>query len=186
MANGGYIKLSRAFDDWRWHGNGSATVLWIDILLHSNWQDGWGAGGRYRVKRGEMLTSLEKLAISANMSRNTVKKYLTLFAEEKQIQIRSLGHDGFIIRVVNYEKYQGEEPAGDMFKSEHFSEHQRDQQSDHRAERIADHGYPYNKRIKENKNKRIKEPEDDHVLTAEELKKLNEEIENSEWETLKE
>lgn len=165
----GFIKINRSLDDWE-HGDSLAMIgFWVRLLLLASWED------KPRVKRGEIITTIPILAGICGCSEKTVRRYLEKLKASGEIKT-STDHRKTKIRIVNWEKYQ----SGNFDRTA-------DRTADRAADRTGDHSRLNNlyKRNKENKNKRIKEPEDDHVLTAEELKKLNEEIENSEWETLK-
>lgn len=105
MSEKGYITIQRKITEWRWWGNPNAMSLWLYILVKANWQDRWWDRGKEMVKRGEFITSQVKIAEDLNMNRRTVTKYLKLFAEEGQIELK-VDNRKTLIKVINYAKYQ--------------------------------------------------------------------------------
>jgi hypothetical protein len=105
MSNNGFITIQRKITDWRWWGNETAMALWLYILVNANWKDGWWDRGQEVVKRGEFITSQLKIADELHLNRRTVTKYLKLFAEEGQIELK-VDNRKTLIKVINYAKYQ--------------------------------------------------------------------------------
>lgn len=62
----GYIRLFRAIEDWEWYDNPFVTKIFIHCLIKANekqkqWRD-------LTLKRGQFVTSYEKLAASNGMT----------------------------------------------------------------------------------------------------------------------
>ena len=190
MAEGGYIKLFRqSIKSDIWTKPPLYWKIWNFILLRANYQDGETAG------RGEFITDIEELRdagtyfVGFRKVRPTARQirrildYLSGKSERsangntngRMIDLMKV-KNGMLIKVLKYDVFQSSE--------QHEGNNERSHERTTNGSRTVN-PLSINKRNKEIKNKRIEEPEDDHVLTAEELKKLNEEIENSEWENLK-
>ena len=105
MSEKGFITIQRKITEWRWWGNETAMALWLYILVNANWKDGWWDRGQEVVKRGEFITSQLKIADELHLNRRTVTKYLKLFAEEGQIELK-VDNRKTLIKVINYAKYQ--------------------------------------------------------------------------------
>lgn len=176
MADGGYVKLFRQINEWRYWDRPVYTQVWMHLLVRVDWKPGWKFGEP--VGPGETIITLRSFAEECGISKDTLSRVLHDLEAEKQIEL-SLRQGKTFIKVLNYAVFQGSEGSPrDKYQTQNRTPIRTETRTENRTPSIY-------RRNKEIKNKRIEEPEDDHVLTAEELKKLNEEIENSEWETLK-
>lgn len=133
--NGGYIRLYRSLNSWRYYGNTTAMALWIHILLEANWQEKWWRG--IAVERGCLVTSVAKLADDLSLSPSTVRRWLKAFEDDQQIKIKTTNKYTQIF-VINYSKFQDQSSEG----GEQISEQTVEQTS----EQIA-----HNRRNKRNK-----------------------------------
>lgn len=175
MADSGYVKLFRQINEWRYWDRAVYTQVWMHLLVRVEWKPGWKFGEP--VGPGETIITLRSFAEECGISKDTLSRVLHDLEAEKQIEI-SLRQGRTFIKVLNYAVFQGSEGSPrDKDQTQSRTPIRTETRTENRTPSIY-------RRNKEIKNKRREEPEDDHVLTAEELKKLNEEIENSEWETL--
>jgi biotin operon repressor len=99
----GFIKIYRNLLDWEWWGDHNTTRLFLYCLLAANWKDKSWQG--HRIKRGQFVTSLPKLAKKTGLSREQVRtalKHLILtgnLTDKTYSKFR-------IITVKNYDAYQ--------------------------------------------------------------------------------
>lgn len=158
MDNRGFIKFYRDIQDhWIWQDS-NKLKWWIDILLSANHKDNKFLLGNelFEVKRGSFHTSELKLSERWNVSRNTVRNFLSLLENDEMIeQIKS--KKGTTLKVSNYNDYQG------VFDSEKTTKGQQtEQQKDHTlnnkrtikgqyTEQIKDHTLNTNKNEKNDK-----------------------------------
>jgi hypothetical protein len=107
----GWIRLHRAIlDSELWSLNQAYLRLALAIFLDANWQDGEWRG--VSVRRGELITSIRKLADVARISPKQVRSGLILLCRCSVIvriplRARSYTH----LRVCNYDVYQNEDDA---------------------------------------------------------------------------
>ena len=101
----GFITLHRSILDWEWWDDHNVTRLFLYMLLEANFQDNMWKG--VLIKRGQMATSLNNLALGSGM---TVKQVRT--ALDKMERCGTIEHKGqtkySIITITNYENYQSE------------------------------------------------------------------------------
>lgn len=81
---------------------------WMDILLRASHKDVTvGFNGRpYHLKRGQFITSVRKLSIEWNWSKNRTTNFLNMLEQEGMIERDSRTLTGTVITVVNYSLYQ--------------------------------------------------------------------------------
>lgn len=100
----GYIKLHRKILDWQWYGDSSVFKTFITLCLIANHKD-----GRFldkKIKRGQVATSIRKLANILDMDKDTVNRCLKCLESSKEIKIKKFAKFS-VITIVNYEEYQG-------------------------------------------------------------------------------
>ena len=116
MSSKGYIKLYRQLQDcWIWdsdekHNRRSA---WIDLLLLANHTDKKIAFNDeiITIKRGQILTSIRKLAERWGWSKSTVVGFLKLLENDNMI-VRDSNSSRTLLTIINYEVFQvSETPA---------------------------------------------------------------------------
>lgn len=75
--------------------------------MTANYQDGYetSRGRTFRVKRGQILTSITKLAERWGWGRKSVINYLGELRKDKKIRIKQ-DDFGSLITIKNYDKYQ--------------------------------------------------------------------------------
>lgn len=101
--NDGFIVLNRRISSWRWWDMPNAVTLWLHILIGANWTDGYFLG--QKIERGQLATSIHRLAEESGLHPNTVRHWLKKFEDEQQITLKSTNRYT-LITVINYHKYQ--------------------------------------------------------------------------------
>lgn len=142
----GWIKLHRKLmDHWIWD-NPEKLKWWLEIILLANHTDKKILNNNQLevMERGTFHTSELKLAKRWNVSRNTVRKFLSLLESDNMISIKK-ANNGTTIKVHNYGLYQ----ENSEIKKQRI-EHQNEQQCEHRTEQ---RNMPYlEKQAEENAN----------------------------------
>ena len=110
-ANKGWICLHRSIKDsaiWAEDEPFDMRSAWIDLLLTANHEDRdiFFDGQVRTVKRGQMLTSIEKLSVRWKWNRKKTLKFLRLL-EKAQMIDRKSDKKGQQLTLLNYAKYQG-------------------------------------------------------------------------------
>lgn len=106
----GYIKLYRSLKDhWLWKDNSKKSMLeaWLDILFRANHKDLKEPIGYDLVilKRGQLLTSQERLAIEWRWERTAVRRFIKMLEKDKMISVET-SSKFTIITVCKYGDYQ--------------------------------------------------------------------------------
>lgn len=108
----GFIKLNRKVtENSIWFAEPfDKAHAWIDLLLNCEHTDGQFCSKRgiIRYKRGECTCSLSELAKRWMWSRGKVRAFMLYLEENKMIKRRLEKYTYSIIKVLNYDKYQGE------------------------------------------------------------------------------
>lgn len=128
---------------------------WIDILLSANYQDReWFHNGQVlKIKRGQFVTSIRKLAESWKCSTNTVRRILIQFEELHMIERKSDTLRYTLLTVVKYVDFQ-DGKVHDGYSDGYTDEHS-DGYSDGHSDEYSDG--TQHKNIK--KEKKEEEPE---------------------------
>lgn len=110
----GWIKLDRKIMDDPLYLSEPFTRIqaWIDLLLLAAYRDGhiFVRGIRIEFKRGQVVTSLDKLAKRWMWSKPKVMRYLHVLESETQVLLQK-GNVTTLISILNYEKYQADVTA---------------------------------------------------------------------------
>ena len=104
----GYIKLHRNIREWGWYDDPNTLALWIHLLVEANWKDGEWHGET--VRRGQMITSVAKLAASTNLSIKQVRICLERLENGGEI-VKEGANKWTKITVCKYEVYQCEDES---------------------------------------------------------------------------
>ena len=107
MADNGWIKIYRSIrSNWVWEDY-EMTHYWIDILLMVNHTESKVPVGKklITVKPGQRMTSLRKLSVRWDISKDKVKRVLEMFENDGMITVK-LENNATLITVVNYWLYQ--------------------------------------------------------------------------------
>lgn len=137
MSDKGWIKTFRKIQDcWIWMDKEpfDKRSAWIDLLLTANHSDKklLFNGELIVVYRGQVLTSVRKLADRWKWSVNKVYRFLKLL-ENDEMLIKKSNKDRTLITIVNYEVYQCTEYTNE-YNGENTDEHTMDTPSEHKQE----------------------------------------------------
>ena len=108
----GFIKLFHKFCEWEWYDNPNVKVLFIHLLLKANIQTKQWQG--ITIKRGQLITSIEKLAVANGLTTQQIRTALKNLQTTKEIETVAT-KKYTIITVKNYNLYQ--EPNKQITKS---------------------------------------------------------------------
>lgn len=99
----GFIVINRNILDWEWFTDPNTLLVFMYLLLKANWKD--KTWGKRKIKRGQLVTSLAKIAEETGLS---VKSVRTALAHLEQTnQVANLSTPQYrIITIKNYDKYQ--------------------------------------------------------------------------------
>ena len=103
MENEGWIKLHRQFLEWEWFDSDEMVRLFLAILLMANHEDKKWHG--ITIRRGQILTSRDKLAEVTGLSAQQVRTCLSRFEKTGEITKKSTNKNT-LITVSNYDRYQ--------------------------------------------------------------------------------
>lgn len=98
----GYIKLHRSILSWEWYGDIKTWGLFLHLLVAAQWEDVRIEG--QVIKRGQLCTSIRKLADVVGLSERGVRTSLQRLQSTGEITMQSNQHHS-IITVVNYDLY---------------------------------------------------------------------------------
>lgn len=103
--NGGYIRLHRQILKWEWWSNPNTFRLFLYLLLKANYCDLRFEGKV--IRRGQLITSLPKLAKETSLSVQQVRTSLLKLISTGEITDSSTRHYR-IITIVKYDEYQND------------------------------------------------------------------------------
>ncbi len=104
----GWVKLHRVFKTWEWYGAPNHLAVFIDLLLHANYED-----GKYRgvlIPKGSLTTSSGKIADRTGLSRQQVRTVLSNLQSTSEITIKTTNKYS-MISITNWDKYQDDQPS---------------------------------------------------------------------------
>ena len=105
MDNEGYIFLHRKIMQWEWFDDHNTFRLFVCCLLLANWKDKIWHG--IEIKRGQFVTSLEKLVNISTLTLQQVRTSLKRLILTNEITSKSTNKNR-MITVLNYDKYQND------------------------------------------------------------------------------
>lgn len=110
MANDGWICIHRKIQDnaiWNSNKPFDDRSAWIDLLLMVNHKDNDVQIGNQivTVRKGQRFTSIRKLSMKWNWSRDRVARYLDMITQAGMIRKDSI-HNGTLITIVKYDFFQ--------------------------------------------------------------------------------
>lgn len=124
----GYIKLHRSILSWEWYGDIKTRGVFLHLLVAAQWEDVRIEG--QVIKRGQLCTSIRKLADVVGLSERGVRTSLQRLQSTGEITMQSNQHHS-IITVVNYDLYQGSSAVThDRHTKRHTSDTANDTQTD--------------------------------------------------------
>lgn len=103
MSETGWIKLHRKMLQWEWFTDRNVFHVFIILLLNANHEEKKWKG--IMIKRGEYLTSLDKLAQQTKLSVNQVRLSLKKLKTTNEITIKTTNLNT-LISIVKWDKYQ--------------------------------------------------------------------------------
>ena len=111
MASQGWVSIHRSiYDNWIWNDKEQfdKRSAWIDLLLMVNHEDNKVLidGELKIVKRGQRITSLNKLSKRWKWSRKKVTNFLQTLEEDDMIILKKEQGKYTTITIVNYSFYQ--------------------------------------------------------------------------------
>lgn len=112
----GWIKLHRSIVDWEWFTDHRTFYVFTYLLMKANHTSKLWQGKQ--INRGELITSLSKLAAETSVSTQEVRTILNRLEKSGAIYKKST-NKFTLIKVLKYELYQGKE----------YDEQQTEQQS---------------------------------------------------------
>lgn len=101
-----FIKLHRKLNNWEWINDPNVFCLFIHILLNANYEDKKWKGND--IKRGQFLTSLDRLSEITGLSKQQTRTALEKLKSTNEITCTTT-NKFTIIEVVNYNVYQAKE-----------------------------------------------------------------------------
>lgn len=102
--NSGYIKLFRSLADWEWYDDTVTMRVWIHLLIKANYEDKRWHG--VEIKRGQLITSIEKLATELCLSKQQVRTALRNLQSSGEIT-RQPTNRWTLINIEKYNEFQG-------------------------------------------------------------------------------
>lgn len=99
----GWIKLHRSLLEWEWYEDRNCFRLFIYLILKANHED-----NRYRgevIKRGTLVTSLDKLSNDTGISVRSIRTSLKKLEMTNELTLRK-NTKGTVIQIVKYDNYQ--------------------------------------------------------------------------------
>lgn len=99
----GWIKLHRKLLDWEWYDDINTTRLFVHLLLVSNHEDKKWRG--IDIKRGQRLTSLDKLSRETGLSVSQIRTCLKKLKSTGEVTSKSHSQHT-VFTMENYDSYQ--------------------------------------------------------------------------------
>ena len=99
----GWIAVHYKLLDWEWYNDLPTRVLFLHLLLISNYEDHPWNGGV--IKRGQALTSLRNLALETGLTLKQIRRSLGNLQTTSEVAHQGT-HRYSIITVCNYDTYQ--------------------------------------------------------------------------------
>lgn len=106
----GWIRIHRKLIETSWFNKSEYVHLWLYLLLKANHKDKEVFIGNEKilVKRGQLLTSRNKLSEAVHIQENKIYRILKCFENEHQIEQQKTSRYT-VISIVNYDTYQKNE-----------------------------------------------------------------------------
>lgn len=103
MSRRGFIKLDRKLLDWRWYHDANTMRVFVHLLLIASIKDYEFEG--HKVKRGEVVTSYESLALTLKMTIQNVRTAISHLKLTGEVTSR-IYPKYQVISIKNYNSYQ--------------------------------------------------------------------------------
>ena len=99
----GWVSLHRKLLDWEWYGDANTFRLFVHCLLKANHTDKNWRG--VVVKRGEFITSFDKLASELGLSKQNVRTSVKRLKSTHELTYKSTSQYT-VMQVIKYNEYQ--------------------------------------------------------------------------------
>lgn len=99
----GWIKINRGLSEWGWYKDANTARVFLDILIHTNYQDGEYMG--HKIKAGQCVIGRKALSERLGISEQSVRTALTHLKSTGEITIESTNKFS-IATVAKWDKYQ--------------------------------------------------------------------------------
>ena len=99
----GYVSIHREIMKWEWYKDSTVKDIFLHLILRANHIEASCKG--QIIKRGQLITSQERLAEELGLSRQQVRTGLKKLEKTEEITILS-ANKGTLITVNNYDLYQ--------------------------------------------------------------------------------
>ena len=158
----GWIRLYRKITEWQWYGVPNVMAVFIHLLLNANHRDGYCYGKP--IKRGQVLTSQDKIMGCIDIKRGALRECLKKLEESGNIIIETTNRHS-LITICNYDSYQGgNESDNQPTASEQPTNRQQTKwQTEAQAEPQTDTPTTTNKNNKNKKNENNKRKEEESI-----------------------
>lgn len=103
---GDWLKINRSILKWGWYKDANTMRVFIDILLHTNYEDGEYMG--HPVKIGQCVIGRKALAERLGISEQSVRTALKHLQKTKEITIKSTNKFS-VVHIVKWEFWQIDE-----------------------------------------------------------------------------
>ena len=124
----GWIKIHRKILDWEWFDKAEMVKLLIMFVCKANIEDKEWQG--MVVRRGQFVTSLDKLSAESGFSKQKIRTCLKRFENTKEITIKST-NKYTIVTICNYESYQISEDS-----NQHAEQHSNNIQTTNQQQQL--------------------------------------------------
>ena len=123
---GGFIKLDRKMMECRFFEKRRTEDkwLWIEMLMRAEWQqvEHWTGADSVTVERGELLVTMGEMCkwCDPEMERGHLRRLLEAMIKAEMITTEAIGTGRYaktLIRIENYETYQGTTPTAEPKKT---------------------------------------------------------------------
>lgn len=166
MENNGYIRLHRSITEWELFSDDKTFKLFIYLLLSANWEDKTWKG--MTVKRGELITSLQKLSRDLGYSLNEIRYRLQLL-DFHTVIVKKCTHRFTQITICDYDAYQD---------SPHTEPHTNHTLSHTKSTTTKEEEYKYTSKYTEEdkRKKKYKRKKKNQEIYKEEVLKANDDV----------
>jgi len=99
----GWVKIHRKITEWEWYNNISTRLIFLDLLFNVNYESKMWQG--IEIKRGQLVTSISKLATNNLLSNQQTRSALNNLQTTNEITIKTTNKYS-LVTLVNFDKYQ--------------------------------------------------------------------------------
>lgn len=117
----GWIKIHRQITEWGWYNDSHMVHLFIHLIVSANIEEKSFKG--IKIKKGELVTSVSKLAEQTGIPTQTVRTCLSRLQQSGEIS-RSSTNKFTVITICKYDSYQVENSAANKQMSKNQNDTQ--------------------------------------------------------------